>query len=159
MSFLMSNIGASYWEDSTVKGAGKVIRKRGDPGAQAGVPVPHHNNSFRKLGMQQAAVETAEGLGQHEGHGEDSGGEDEDGAGLAQVEIADAADEEIADGEVEKAPEDVDRRGGQAFAGWMGKGTLERAARDAIEEMGQAVGEEHAAEEIGDVVVPAHEGL
>ena len=37
------------------------------------------------------------------------------------------------------------------------KGTLERMTGDAIAEMGQSVREEHSAEEVRHIVVPAHE--
>jgi ABC-type nickel/cobalt efflux system permease component RcnA len=64
----------------------------------------------------QPPVETSEDMGEHERHDQDACAEDEHVGGLAQIEAADAADEQVADGEIEEAPRDIDRRGGQADA-------------------------------------------
>ena len=63
---------------------------------------------------------------------------------VAQVEGADAADEEVADGKVEEAPEDIDCRRRHAQARWGGEGAVERNAGDSMDEMGDGVGEESA---------------
>ena len=62
--------------------------------------------------------------------------------------MADAAQEEVRDGEIEKTPENVDRRGGEAFAGWLGEGGLKGVSHDTADEMRSGVGEKHAAEEV-----------
>ena len=62
-------------------------------------------------GGLEAAVEAAKSAGQHERHDENSSAEREHVAGIAQAEAADAADEHVGDGEVEKAPEDIDGGG------------------------------------------------
>jgi hypothetical protein len=75
-----------------------------------------------------------------------------------KVEAADADDEQISDDEIEEAPEGVDRRGGKALTGRLGERGLEGMAGDSVTEMRDCVGEESAAEEIRDVIVPVHEG-
>ena len=37
---------------------------------------------------------------------------------LAQIEAADATDQQVADGQVEQAPQDIHRRGRQAYSRW-----------------------------------------
>ena len=85
--------------------------------------------------------------------------EDKDVPGLVQVEVPDPAHQQIADSKVEEAPQDIDRRGRQPDTGRGREGTLEGMARDPIAEMGQRVREEGAPEEVGQVVVPAHDCL
>ena len=65
---------------------------------------------------------------------------------------ADAAHEQIADDEVEKAPQQVDRRGRQPFSTWRGEGALEWPSHQAADGMGNGVGEKCAAEEVGGAV-------
>jgi len=95
-------------------------------------------------------------MGSHDGDGKDAGSEDEHVLRLLQFEGANAADEDIADRKVEKSPIDVDGRGRKADPGRGGEGALEGVPRDAIDEMGDCVRQERAAEEIGNVMVPAH---
>ena len=105
----------------------------------------------------QSAVEASECAGKHQRHDQDAGSEREHVRVLAQVEAADATDEQVGDGKVEQAPKDIDRRGGQAFAGRRCEGTLEGIARYSIDKMGHCVGQECAPEEVGDVMIPAHD--
>ncbi len=67
---------------------------------------------------------------------------------LAQIETADTTDQQVADGKVEQAPQNIDRRGGQAYTGWRCEGTLESMSGDAIPEMGQRVRQERASEKV-----------
>ncbi len=69
-------------------------------GTQSVLPIkwPGH------LAGSQSAVETGEGVGQHERHDQDARAEDEHVLILAQIEAADATDEQVADGKVEEAP-------------------------------------------------------
>ena len=85
--------------------------------------------------------------------------EDKDVPGLAQFEVPDPAHKQIADSKVEQAPQDIDRRGRQSYAGRGREGALKGMARDPIAEMGQRVREEGAPEEVRQVVVPAHDCL
>lgn len=72
---------------------------------------------FQSAGTQPA-VETPEGVGQHERHDQDARAEDEHVPVLAQIEAADTAHKQVADGKVEEAPQGIDHRGGQAYPGW-----------------------------------------
>ena len=62
-------------------------------------------------------------------------------ARCAQAEAADAAKEQIGHGKIEESPEDIDCRRGQALSRRRCEGALEGAARDSVNEMGQAVGQ------------------
>ena len=62
--------------------------------------------------------------------------------GLAQIKAAHTTDEQVADGEVEDAPQDIDLGGGQAYPGWCCEGALESMPRNPIAEMGQRIREE-----------------
>ena len=55
-------------------------------------------------------MEPTECTGSQDGHDRDARAEDEHVARLAQIEGPDAANEQVADGKVEEAPQDVDRR-------------------------------------------------
>jgi hypothetical protein len=57
-----------------------------------------------------AAVELAEMPGEHEGHQQDRDRQDENMPGAPEVESTDTSQKDISHGEVEEAPEDVDRR-------------------------------------------------
>src|SRR5208282_3835015 len=57
----------------------------------------------------QSAVETSECAGKHERHDQEAGPECEHVRGFAQVEAADATDEQVGDGKVEQAPQHIDR--------------------------------------------------
>ena len=101
-------------------------------------------------------MEPPESVGEHHRLEQDAGSEDEHMRCLAQIEFADPADQQVPDGKVEEAPQDIDPRGGQAFPGRRREGTLEGMARDPIAEMGQSIREEHAPEKVRHVVIPAH---
>ena len=75
--------------------------------------------------------------------------------GLAQIEVAHTTNQQVADGKVEEAPQDIDHRGGQAYPGRGCKWALEGVPRDPVAEMGQRVREECASKKVGHVVVPA----
>ena len=62
-------------------------------------------------------MEEAECAGKHERHDQDASAEDEHVLSLAQIEAADATDEQVADCKVEETPQDIDRGGGQAYSG------------------------------------------
>ena len=53
-------------------------------------------------------MEASERLREHQRHEEDAGSECQHVRRLAQVEASDATDEEVGDGEVEQAPQDID---------------------------------------------------
>ncbi len=55
--------------------------------------------------------------------------------GVPQFEIADAADEDIADDDIEKSPEHVDGRRGEPLPRRLGERALERLAHHAADEM------------------------
>jgi hypothetical protein len=56
-------------------------------------------------------------MGKHERHDQDARTKGEHVSGLSQIEGADTTDKKVADGKVEKPPQDVDYRGGQAYSG------------------------------------------
>src|SRR5208337_1724298 len=56
----------------------------------------------------QPSVEPPECVGKHERHDQDARPQDEHVLILAQIEAADTTHEQIADGEVEEAPQDID---------------------------------------------------
>jgi len=60
---------------------------------------------------------------------------------LAQIEVADATDEQVGDAEVEKSPKNIDHRRGQTFAGRGRERALEGMTGDSVAEMGKTVGE------------------
>src|SRR5277367_4657093 len=68
--------------------------------------------------------------------------------GGAQIEVSDTADQDISDGEVEKAPQDVDGRGGEAFAARLGERALKRPSHRACGEVGDCVAKKNPAEKI-----------
>src|ERR1700722_8916265 len=73
-----------------------------------------------------------------------------------QVELADAADQQVANGQVEEAPQHVDRRRRQTFTGRARKRALKRPSHHPADEVRNGVGEEGAAEKVGKVEKPAH---
>src|SRR5450432_1180502 len=80
--------------------------RRSPPGAE---PEPFY------FAHSEPPVEPTESTGQHDRHDRDACAEDERVARLAQIEVSDATDEQVADGQVEEAPQDVDCRGGQTL--------------------------------------------
>ena len=62
------------------------------------------------MDVSQPAVEASECAGQHERHEQNARAENKYMPGVAQVEAADTADEQVGDGKVEKAPQHIDRR-------------------------------------------------
>jgi hypothetical protein len=56
-------------------------------------------------------VEASEREREIQRHEQNSGRKDEHLPGAAQVEVADATNEQVTDGEVQEAPKDVERRG------------------------------------------------
>src|SRR5579863_5722158 len=126
------------------------------PAPQSRSDAPNWRRS--EFGLQ-SAVEASECTRKHQRHQQHAGSEYQHVRGSAQVEAADTTDEQIGDCKIEKAPEDVDRRGGQAFARRGCKRTLKGIARDSIDEMGHRVGQECAPEEVGQVVIPAHDKI
>jgi hypothetical protein len=101
-------------------------------------------------------VEPPEPVGEIQRHDQYTRAQDKHVLGLAEIETADTADEQVADGKVEKAPQDIDCRGRQAHSGWRCKGALERMSRDPVAEMGCGVREEYSPEEVRHIVVPTH---
>src|SRR5258707_607398 len=73
-----------------------------------------------------------------------------------QVELADVAGQHVADGQIEKAPQHVDRRRRQAFTGRTRERALKRPPHHSADEVRDRVGEESAAEKIGKVMKPGH---
>jgi len=65
--------------------------------------------SRAQMAGSQSAVEAPECMGKHERHEQDAGSEREHVSGFAQIEIADATDEQVGDGKVEQAPENIDQ--------------------------------------------------
>ena len=60
-------------------------------------------------------MQPCERVGKHERHNEDARPEDERVLGLAQIKVAHTTNQQVADGKVEEAPQDIDHRGGQAY--------------------------------------------
>src|ERR1019366_10801289 len=118
--------------------------------------ITHDVNYYCRLSSSQPPVEPSECAGKHYRHDQDARPEDEHVLGLAQIETADTADEQVADSQIEKAPQDIDRRGRQPFPRRVRERTLEGMARNPIAEMRQGVREECAPEEVRHMVVPAH---
>ena len=100
-------------------------------------------------------MEPSETVGEHERHDQDARPEDQHVPSLAQIETADTADKQVADGKVEESPKDIDHRGRQSYSGWRCEGALEGMAGDPIAEMRQGVREECAPEEVRHIVMPA----
>jgi hypothetical protein len=65
----------------------------------------------------QAPMEAAKSVGAKQRQDQEAGAEDDDMPEVTQIEGADTADEKVADGKIEKAPQDIDHRGGQAYTG------------------------------------------
>jgi hypothetical protein len=104
----------------------------------------------------QPAVEAPECARKHERHNEYSCTERENVQGLTQIEAAHATDQQVAEGEIEEAPQYIYRRRGQAYPWWRREGTLERVPRDSIAQVRDSVGKERAPEEVRNKMVPAH---
>lgn len=73
----------------------------------------------------RATVKSPECVGTYQRHDQNARSEDEDVPGRAQIEAADAAEEQVGDSKVEQAPLDIHDRGREADPGWRGEGTLE----------------------------------
>ena len=108
------------------------------------------------LASSRSPVEAPEGAGRNERYERDAGAEREHLPGVEQAEAANPADEQPGDGEIEEAPENIHRGGGQAFSRRFGEGALKGAARDAVGQMRQGVGEERSAKEVREILVPVH---
>ena len=104
----------------------------------------------------EPAMEATKAAGEHDRYEQKPSAESEDMSSVEQAEAADAANEEVGDGKVEKAPCDVDCRGRQTLPRGFCERALERSARDSVGYMGYGVGEECAREEVRNVVVPGH---
>lgn len=98
----------------------------------------------RRKASSQSAVEPSECVGQHHRHDKDARPKHKHVLALAQIKAADTAHEQIGHREVEKAPCDVDRRRGQAYAGRRCERALKGVPRDSVAKMGQRVREERA---------------
>src|ERR1700683_4870826 len=96
-----------------------------------------------------AAVEVAKVPGGKKRDEERASAKCDDATRVLQPKISDAADEQIADDDVERAPKHVDGRRGESFARRLGEGTLKRPAQHAADDMGDCVRQEGAAKEIG----------
>jgi hypothetical protein len=81
----------------------------------------------------ESAVEAAKSSGEHEGHEQEAHAEDENVRGFAEIETADAADEQVCHEEVEGAPKDIDCGGGQALSWRRGEWALESISGDSVE--------------------------
>ena len=91
----------------------------------------------------------------HQADGGDAREENEERGKVAGGNVADA-EEQVADGDVEESPQDVDRWRRETFAWRLGKGRGKRVAGDAVDKVGDGVGEERPREEAGDPGVPGH---
>lgn len=60
----------------------------------------------------QPPMEPPENAGKHQRHDQNTRPEDEHVPGIAQIEVADTTNEQVADGKVEEAPKHIDCRGG-----------------------------------------------
>jgi hypothetical protein len=109
------------------------------------------NNSF-----SLSAMERPKSMGEQYRHNQDARPEGEHMRGAAQIEAADPTDEQISNGEIEKAPKDVDQGRGQADSRRRCERALERVPGNPIAEMGHGVRKECTAEEVRDIMVPAH---
>jgi hypothetical protein len=96
-----------------------------------------------------AAVEAAKVPGRKKRNKERASAACKDVACVPQSKITDAADEDIADDDIEKAPEDVDGRRREALSRRLGEGALKRPARHAADDMRDCVRKERATKEIG----------
>lgn len=54
-------------------------------------------------------MEPSESVRRHQRYDQDARPEDEHVLGLAQIEVADTTDEQVADGKVEEAPENINQ--------------------------------------------------
>ena len=67
------------------------------------------DNATKTVAKLQSAMEASKCTSKHQRHEQDAGSEGEHVRGFAKLEAADATDEQLCDGKVEQAPEDVDR--------------------------------------------------
>src|ERR1700728_1316754 len=87
---------------------------------------------------------------------EDAQSERADIARVSQFKIANTADEDIADDDIEKAPKHIDGRRGEPLSRRLCERTLKRPPHHAADKMRGCVREEGAAKEIGQVRKPRH---
>jgi len=116
-------------------------------------------DTFSCLAGLLASVEAAECVGEHERHEQDARSEDQHMLGLAQIEVAYAADQKVSQAQIEEAPKDIDRRGGQALARRRCEGALKGMSRDSVAEMRQCICEERSPKKVCKVMIPAHGNL
>jgi hypothetical protein len=84
---------------------------------------------------------------------------DSNGEGVGRIfysEVADVADECVPNGQIQKSPQHIHRRGGKSFPRRLCKRALEGLTPDAADEMRHGVGEKSTAEEPGDKMQPCH---
>jgi len=85
--------------------------------------------AVRSFGRERSgshpSVEPPEPVGEIQRHDQYARAQDEHVLGLAEIEAADTADKQVGDGKIEKAPQDIDRRGRQAHSGGRCEGALE----------------------------------
>src|ERR1700733_5939128 len=103
-----------------------------------------------------AAVETAEVVRGEQADRQKTKPQSRRVNGRAQVEVSDTADQDIGDSEVEKAPQDVDGRRGEAFAARLGEGALKRPPHRTGGEVGDCVAKKHPAEKMRNERQPVH---
>ena len=78
---------------------------------------------------------------------------------LPQIEPANAGHQHVSHNQIEHSPQNIDHRRRQALAGRRCERALERAARNAVHQMWDRVGEKSPTEEVSDQVIPACHGL
>jgi hypothetical protein len=95
-----------------------------------------------------AAVKSSEPARQEHTHENDAQSGDDDILRGTQIKVSNAADENITDRQIEKAPKHIDGGGGKPLATRLGKRTLKRTAHHAADKMRNGVGEKGAAKEV-----------
>src|ERR1039458_270534 len=78
------------------------------PGREYTATAARENSGLNSMDGSHPAVEASECAGQHERHEQDARSEHKHMPGVAQVEAADTADEQVGDSKVEKAPQHIE---------------------------------------------------
>ena len=106
--------------------------------------------------LRAFCAEMTELPGIEEGDQECADARDDDVGRVSQLKIANVADQQVADDEIEEAPKHIDDRRRQSFSGRRGEWALEGASHHAAYGMGHCVGQEATAKEISEEGEPGH---
>ena len=114
----------------------------------------HANKDLKQL---VTAVSTSKPSGQLDSHQKTPGSENEDAGCLIEVEISDVAHKQVSKGQIESAPQHVDRWRRLSLAGRGSKWRWEPTPGHAVREVRNGVHEKSAAQEVSEIRVPLHD--